>query len=153
MCRFMMLRFCTTRTVPCGQEHNHKVKHWECIICAHGCHQRHNQKRTGHAIGISFCVAEQQEIFRSTTEPSIQPAPRPARRNKSRNPKRPMPEAAKDTCQRQSDKERPSIHPRPSTPSVLPVRCACSSVRPLNHPSLRMSSVTELFHTSFAQTD
>ena len=150
----MMLRFCTTRTVPCGQEHNHKVKHWECIICAHAVIAISGTIKRGRGtLSVSASVAEQQETFRSTTEPSIQPAPRPARRNKSRNPKRPMPEAAKDTCQRQSDKESPSIHPRPSTPSFLPVRCACSSVRPLNHPSLNMSSVAELFHTSFAQTD
>ena len=35
MCLFMMLRFCTTRTVPCGQEHNHKVKNFGNALFAH----------------------------------------------------------------------------------------------------------------------
>ena len=153
----MMLRFCTTRTVPCGQEHNHKVKHWECIICAHAVAQCLPSAAQSKEDGARY----RYQLLCGRTARNLQIHNRTVYTTCSKTRKKKQIQKPQKTYARSRQRHMPetvrqgaSFHPSPSVNPILSaVRCACSSVRPLNHPSLNMSSVTELFHTSFAQTD
>ena len=124
----MMLRFCTTRTVPCGQEHNHKVKHWDALFAHMLCLPSAAQSKEDGTLSVSAFVwqnskkpsdPQQNRLYNLLQDPQEETNP----------------ETPKDLCQRhmpETVRQGASFHPSPSVNPILSARSMC-----LVRPSVR----------------